>query len=89
MYSRFQEKFYFDKFDHSPLLTFEEYMSDASIIVIDCTRQPEVIKKGLVDVRIEFQTKINIPENTTAYCLIIHENNVSYNPYSNIVNKIV
>lgn len=88
MYSRFREEYYFDKSSHSSLLSFDEYMNHAPIVVIDCTRQLEAIKKGIVDVRIEFQTKINIPEYTSAYCLIIHENNIAYSPYSNIVNKI-
>ena len=40
--------------------------------------------KTNVDVRTEFDCKENIPANTTAYCLIIHDHVVQYN----VVRKI-
>lgn len=89
MYCRFQETYYHDRMPHiaTPLLTFVEYKANAPIIVIDCSQQNESLKKSVVDIRIEFQTRTNIPANTSAYCLVIHDNVVNYNPYSNIVNK--
>lgn len=89
MYCRFQETYYHDRGSYmaTPLLSFEEYKTNAPIVVIDCSRQNESLKKSVVDIRIEFQTRENIPENTAAYCLVIHDNAISYNPYSNIVNK--
>lgn len=89
MYCRFQETYYHDRAAHNtyPLLTYEEYKNNAPIMVIDCSRQNEKLKNSIVDIRIEFQTRTNIPANTTAYCLIIHDNIVSYNPYSNIINR--
>lgn len=91
MYCRFQETFYHDRASNTavPLLTYEEYGANAPIIVIDCSRQNEALKKSIVDIRIEFQTRENIAANTAAYCLVIHDNLVSYNPYSNIVNKVL
>lgn len=89
MYARFQEKYYFDRTDCSPFLSYASFKSHAPLIVVDCSRQSETVKKGLVDVRIEFQTKANVPNNTTAYCLIIHDNIVLYNPCTNIMNKII
>lgn len=71
------------------MLTFEEFRTIAPIIVIDCSNQNETLKKSIIDVRIQFQTRENIPANTSAYCLIVHDNIVSYNPYSNIVNREV
>lgn len=88
MFGRFQEKYYFDRSSYTALLSYEEYLERAPLIAIDCSRQSDTIKKGLVDVRLEFQTKGNVPANTTAYCLIIHENMISYSPYSNIVSKV-
>jgi len=55
---------------------------------IDCSRQNESIKSATVDVRIEFDCKENVPMNTTAYCLIIHDRVVQYNPLTNVVRKI-
>lgn len=91
MYCRFQETFYHDRASNTavPLLTYEEYSANAPIIVIDCSRQNETLKKSIVDIRIEFQTRENIAADTAAYCLIIHDNLVTYNPYSNIVNKVL
>lgn len=89
MYCRFQETYYHDRPPNSavPLLTYDEYKANAPIIVIDCSRQNEVLKKSIVDIRIEFRTRENIAANTAAYCLILHDNIVSYNPYTNIVNR--
>lgn len=89
MYSRFQESYYHDKLRSSPLITFGNYKSIAPLIVIDCSRQNEAIKKSIIDIRIEIQTKVNIPAQTTAYCMIIHDNILLYNPYSGIVNRMI
>lgn len=89
MYARFQESFYHDRSPcySAPMLSFEEFRTIAPMVVIDCSHQNETLKKSIVDIRIEFQTRENIPANTTAYCLIVHDNIVTYNPYSNIVNR--
>lgn len=91
MYVRFQSSYYHDRppFCVSPLLTYEEYKSQAPIVVIDCSRQNESLKKSIVDIRIEFQTRANIPDNTAAYCMIIHDNLISYNPYTNTVSRVM
>lgn len=89
MYCRFQETYFHDRMsqDASPLLSFQQYKSNAPIVVIDCSRQNESVKKSVIDIQIEFQMRENIPGNTAAYCLIIHDNAITYNPYSSIVNK--
>lgn len=89
MYVRFQQTYYHDRppFNASPLLSYDDYKNRAPLFVIDCSRQNESLKKSIVDIRIEFQTRNNIPTNTTAYCMIIHDNLISYNPYSNIVSR--
>lgn len=89
MYARFQESFYHDRPSccATPMLTFEEFRLNAPIVVIDCSHQNETLKKGVIDIRIEFKTRQNVPANTSAYCLIIHDNVVAYNPYTNIVSR--
>ncbi|XP_031633744.1 uncharacterized protein LOC116347322 [Contarinia nasturtii] len=91
MYVRFQKTFYHDRqaFAATPLLTFEEYKNIAPIFVIDCSRQNESLKKSIVDIRIEIETRVNFEDNTSAYCIIIHDNMIAYNPYTNIVNRIM
>ncbi|EZA55663.1 hypothetical protein X777_04305 [Ooceraea biroi] len=49
-----------------------------SFVVIDCSRQSESVKTATVDVRLEFDCMEDIPANTTAYCLIIHDRVVEY-----------
>jgi len=39
-------------------------------------------------VRLEFETKDNFPELTTAYCLIIHDRIIEYNPMTGDVRKL-
>ncbi|XP_011635287.1 neurofilament heavy polypeptide-like [Pogonomyrmex barbatus] len=53
-------------------------------VIIDCSRQNESVKNATVDVRLEFETKENVPMNTTAYCLIVHDRMVQYNPLTNV-----
>lgn len=91
MYARFQESFYHGRSTccAAPMLTLEEFRQNAPIVVIDCSHQNEALKKGIIDLRVEFQTRQAIPADTTAYCLIIHDNAVAYNPYSSIVNRSV
>ncbi|KYM85939.1 hypothetical protein ALC53_04348 [Atta colombica] len=48
-------------------------------IIIDCSRQNELVKNGTVDVRLDFEYKKNVPANTTAYCFIIHDRVIQYN----------
>ncbi|XP_050528087.1 uncharacterized protein LOC126898191 [Daktulosphaira vitifoliae] len=88
MYSSFQDSFYnIDNGD--PILTKEEFKDNAPIVVIDCSKQNEKIKSAPVDVRIEFETKIPIPNNTSAYCLILHDKIFEYNAMTSEVHKVI
>lgn len=88
MYSKFQQIYYGHNIN-APLLSKEQFISLAPIIVIDCSRQNESIKSGPVDVRLEFKTSENIPQGTSAYCLLLHDRIVEYNPLTNAVKKIM
>jgi len=57
--------------------------------VIDCSRQNESVKSTTVNIRIKFDCKENVPANTTAYYLIIHDRVIEYYPLSNVVRKIM
>lgn len=90
MYADFQNSYYHgDREKNFPLLNLTEFKTIAPLIVIDCSRQNENLKKAIVDIRIEMQFSENIPAQTAAYCLIIHDNLITYNPYTNIVNKSI
>lgn len=91
MYARFQESYHHNRSSDTaiPFWNFTEFRQNAPLIVIDCSRQNESLKKGMVDIRIEMQMDANVPANTIAYCLILHDNLVTYNPYTNIVNRAI
>lgn len=63
------------------------HFKDRAIFAFDCTRSDETIKTGMVDIRLEITARQNIPANTSAFCLIIHDNLVWYSPFSSIVHR--
>ena len=87
MYARFRKSYYGCE-DDETLLTVAEFLRRGPFTVIDCSRQNESVKNATVDVRLEFDCKENVPPNTTAYCLILHDRVVEYNPLTNVVRKI-
>ena len=88
MYARFRKAYYgYDCFE--TLCTVTTFLTQGPFVVIDCSRQNESIKSATVDVRIEFDCKENVPPNTTAYCLILHDRVIEYCPLSNVVRKIM
>lgn len=87
MYTNFQSSYYSK--DAEPLLNKIHFKNYAPLIVIDCSKQNESLKSGPVDIRLEFEAKNNFPAETSAYCLIIHDRIVEYNPISGGVKKLV
>ncbi|XP_043471641.1 uncharacterized protein LOC122504548 [Leptopilina heterotoma] len=87
MYTNFQASYY--NKEQQPYLSKNEFLEYAPLIVIDCSRQNESIKYGPVDIRLEFEAKENLPDQTAAYCLILHDRIVEYRPISGGVKKIV
>lgn len=84
MFTQFQQSYYkYQK--NEPCLTPTEFITMAPLIVIDCSRQNEMLKHGAVDVRLEFETSENIPSNTASYCLILHDRLVRYSPLTSAV----
>ncbi|XP_032673068.1 uncharacterized protein LOC116844971 [Odontomachus brunneus] len=88
MYSRFRKTYYSLETD-DVYMTLENFLQHGPFVVIDCSHQNESIKSATVDIRIEFECKENVPNNTTAYCLIIHDRLIKYNPLTNMVRKII
>lgn len=86
MYCKFRQSYYNIPVD--PLLDLESFKIKAPLFIIDCSRQNENLKTGPVDVRIEIESSQEIPDDTTAYCLIINDRLIEYRPLSNIVRKL-
>ena len=86
-YARFCKNYYGYEY-LEPSLTVSLFLRNGPFVIIDCSRQNESVKSATVDVRLEFECKENVPANTTAYCLIIHDRVIQYNPLTNVVRKI-
>lgn len=87
MYVNFQNAYYGK--DAEPLLDKQHYISHIPLFVIDCSKQNESLKNAPVDVRLEFEARENFPANTSAYCLIIHDRIIEYNPMSGDVRRVI
>lgn len=87
MYSNFQESFYGR--NSNPLLTPSNFGTNVPIVMIDCSHQNETVKSGPVDIRLEFKTTVQVSALTSAYCLLIHDRIVEYNPLTSEVRKHV
>lgn len=86
MYSRFQSSYY-NKQDE-PLFDNAKYKASAPLVVIDCSSQRDHLPANAVTLRLEFETSENIPENTIAYCLVLHDCVFTYNPLTKAVKQI-
>ena len=87
-YARFCKNYYGYEY-LEPSLTVSLFLRNGPFVIIDCSRQNESVKSATIDVRIEFECKDNVPDNTTAYCLIIHDRVIEYSPLTNIVRRLV
>lgn len=89
MLVKIQQSYYSGTSAFNPLdVTFENF-ANRPIFAFDCSRSDESVKNGMVDVRIEMEARANFPDNTSAFCLIIHDNLVRYSPFSSIVHRDV
>lgn len=87
MFLNFQSSYYGFRKPES-IIGRNEFKSKCPLIVFDCSCQNEATKYGPVDVRIEFESRENIPANMKAYCLIIHDRLVEYKPMEGDVRII-
>lgn len=85
-YAKFHQSYYGRR--PEPLLGFTDFKKKAPLYVIDCSRQVDCLKSGPIDVRLEIECDIPIPDQTTAYCLILNDCVFEYTPLSSLVKKI-
>lgn len=86
-YAEFQ-KSYYARENVTPLLNRSDFKNYAPIIVIDMSRQNDNIKTSTVDLRIEFEADEAFPASTSAYCLILHDQIITYNPFNGEVRTL-
>lgn len=85
MFAAFRASYY--ESENEPIFSPKEFKTIAPIAHVDCSRQKETVQSSSVIVRIEFETSENIPKNTSAYCLILHDRVFYYNPLTKIVKQ--
>ena len=73
--------------DPTPLLTIEDFKNKAPLFVIDCSRQRESLQHGPIDVKLNFESNDNFPDQTTAFCILIHDTVFEYSPLTSIIRK--
>lgn len=85
-YALFKRSYYYNGADYqNTMLNYSEFKDKAPLYIIDCSRQNEAVKSSVVDIRLEITAKENFPAATTAFCLVIHDNIITYNPYTSVV----
>ena len=67
---------------YSTWIVFETVMFLQSTIIHDKTSP----SRGIVDIRLGFKFKENVSADTIAYCLIIYDRIIEYNP--NVVQRL-
>lgn len=87
MWSKVQQTYYNGTSNYNPADISVTNFGATPIFVFDCSRSDESVKNSMVDVRIEMEARENFPANTTAYCLIIHDNLIRYSPSTSIVTR--
>ncbi|XP_031332746.1 uncharacterized protein LOC116178361 [Photinus pyralis] len=86
MYAKFQSSYYGT--ENRPVLNRKEFKEIAPLIVVDCSNQKEGLNSKSVVLRIEFETNANIPKDTIAYCLILHDRLFTYNALTKAVRQV-
>lgn len=85
-FANFQRSYY-GKEVVSPQLNVSHFKTKAPIFVIDTSHQLDSFNSGAVDIRVEMEFKKSIPNNTTAYCLVINDSLFEYSALTGRVTK--
>lgn len=68
-------------------ISYDTYKKDTPIIVIDCSHQSEHLKLS-ADIRLEIEFDKEVPDSTSAFCILVSDNLVEYKPLTSIVREI-
>ncbi|XP_031335952.1 uncharacterized protein LOC116165548 [Photinus pyralis] len=79
---------YYSKDEHQDALFDYLYFKSCPIFVLDCSKQNESLKHSTVDVKLEMESMEAFEAGTVAYCLILHDALIQYNPLTGEVKKL-
>lgn len=82
-----QDSYYQGTEPYNPNFLKSNLVGSHTLFAFDCSRSDESLINSTVDVRLEINSRLNIPANTIGYCLIISDSEVEYSPFNGIVNK--
>lgn len=86
-YANIQSSYYTGGEDQNLFaIDYKDFQTN-TLFAFDTSRSDETVKNGSVDIRIELNASENMLPNTTAYCLIIYENEFTYSPLDGIVSR--
>lgn len=82
------QKSYYNRDVCEPLLTKGDFQKSVPIVVVDLKHQNDNVKSLTVDLRVSFEKPESIPAKTTAYCLNLHNQIITYNPFNRDIRKL-
>jgi hypothetical protein len=85
MFLDFKNSYYGQNEHNLPIVDYKKFLENYPVIVIDTSKQNEVIKEAVIDIKIDFKWNTNFPAETIIHCLIISDDSFSYNPLTNQV----
>lgn len=86
-YSSIQPSYYNGMEPFNPFNVSCTNFQSSPLFVFDTSRADESLIDSSVDIRVEITARENIPENTTAFCLMIYDNEFTYSPFDGIVTR--
>lgn len=86
MFSSFRKSYY--EASVEPLFTPKEFKDNSPITYINCLYQKDAIETGAIELRVQFEVSKDIPDKTSAYCLILHDKMFTYNPLTKTVRQV-
>ena len=83
-------KFYLGRNEDETAISIDNFVKNYPVFIFNCIFVEPVLKAGTIDLRLECEFHENFTSNNlTAYCLVICEESIIYNPFTNIVEKSV
>ncbi|VDO10868.1 unnamed protein product [Brugia timori] len=83
MYKEFKRSYYGQ--EGKPLVDYYDFINKYPIVVIDCSKQSEIIKGSTINIKIEFQWWDSFSIDSVIHCLVITSDRARYNPLKNMV----
>lgn len=77
---------YYNKAEVTSLFDYMEFKAKP-VFVLNCTRQNENLQNIVVDLKLELEASEAFKVGTAAYCLILHDVLLQYEPFTGLVRK--